>query len=346
MQKITLPEKPVMVKKEGNYAMFEIRACYPGYGMTFGNALRRVLLSSLQGAAITLVKIEGVSHEFSTIPGILEDVVELTLNLKRIRFKMHSDEPVTLNLKANKEGTITAGDFATVDNVEVVNPEAHIATLTKNKGAFEMYVTVEKGVGYLPVEQQEKEKKEIGTIGMDAIFTPIKSVNYKVEHMRVGKMTNYDKLTLEIETDGSRTPEEAFRESVELLVRQFDLFREVEEQLETEKNTMNEFFVSEAEADENATDSKSARVTSSKDSEVERLEAIAEEKEQDALQTELNQFKISVRVLKVLEENGVKNVADLVERSEEEILAFSGMGDKGVKEIKKAIGKLGLTLRK
>lgn len=342
MQNITLPEKPVIVKKEGNYAMFEIRACYPGYGMTFGNALRRVLLSSLQGAAITAAKIEGVNHEFSTITGILEDVVEVTLNLKRVRFKMHTDEPVTLSLKVKKEGAVTAGDFSKADNVEVVNPEAHIATLTKSKSPFEMEITVEKGVGYLPVEQQEKEKQEIGTIGLDTIFTPIKSVNYKVENMRVGKMTNYDKVILEIETDGSRTPEEAFHEAAELLVRQFDLFREVEEQLESEKTATTEFFADEEAASQVATPSEKQ----ASESEVEKLEAIAEEKEQDALQTELSEFKISARALKVLEENNIKLVADLVARGEEEILALPGMGDKGIKEIKKAIGKLGLTFKK
>jgi DNA-directed RNA polymerase subunit alpha len=226
MHQITLPERPIITKQEGNYAVFEIRACYPGYGMTLGNALRRVLLSSLQGAAITSVKISGANHEFSAIPGVLEDAVEIMLNLKKVRFKMFSDEPVKLTLKANKEGKVTAGDIAKADNVEVVNKDAHIATITDKKTVFEMELRIEKGVGYVPVEQQENEKAEIGTIGVDAIFTPVKSVNYKVENMRVGKMTNYDKLTFEIETDGSRTPEEAFKEAVLLLVQQFDLFGE------------------------------------------------------------------------------------------------------------------------
>ncbi len=331
MQQITLPEKPIIVKQEGNYAVFEIRACYPGYGMTLGNALRRVLLSSLQGAAITSVKVSGVSHEFSTIPGVLEDVVEVMLNLKKVRFKMYSDEPVKLVLKANKEGKVTAGDIAKADNVEVINKDAHIATITDKKVSLEMEFKIEKGVGYLPVEQQENEKAEIGTIGVDAIFTPIKLVNYKVENMRVGKMTNYDKLTLEIETDGSRTPEEAFKEAVILLVKHFDLFGEFAETKEAEETFVMEDLKKEAKKEEKK---------------VEKLEAIAEEKKQDILKTPLEEFNISSRVIKVLHENKIKTVAKVVNKTEEDLQNLPGMGDKGIKEIKKAIGKMGLTLKK
>jgi DNA-directed RNA polymerase subunit alpha len=331
MQQITLPEKPVITKQEGNYAVFEIRGCYPGYGMTLGNSIRRVLLSSLQGAAITSVKISGVNHEFSTVPGVLEDVVEIMLNLKKVRFKMFSDEPVKLTLKANKEGKVTAGDIAKADNVEVVNKDAHIATITDKKTVFEMEFTIERGVGYLPVEQQDNEKAEIGTIGVDAIFTPIKTVNYKVENMRVGKMTNYDKLTLEIETDGSRTPEEAFREAVVQLVRHFDLFGDFAQAKEEE-----EAFAAEPLPEPN--DKEATKV--------EKLEAIAEEKKQDVLKTPLEEFNISSRVLKVLQENKIKTVGKVIAKTEEDLKELPGMGDKGIKEIKKAIGKLGLTLKK
>lgn len=330
MQQITLPEKPVIAKQEGNYAVFEIKACYPGYGMTLGNSIRRVLLSSLQGAAITSVKISGANHEFSTIPGVLEDVVEIMLNLKKVRFKMFSDEPVKLTLKANKEGKVTAGDIAKADNVEVVNKEAHIATITDKKITLEMEFRIEKGVGYMPVEQQENDKAEIGTIGVDAIFTPIKSVNYKVENMRVGKMTNYDKLTLEIETDGSRTPEDAFREAIMLLVKHFDLFGD----FATAKKEEEAFAA--APIEEEAKEEKK----------VEKLEAIAEEKKQDVLKTPLEEFNISARVLKVLQENKIKTVGKVVAKTEEDLKNLPGMGDKGIKEIKKAIGKMGLTLKK
>lgn len=329
MQQITLPEKPIVTKQEGNYAVFEIKACYPGYGMTLGNALRRVLLSSLQGAAITSVKISGVNHEFSTIPGVMEDVVEVMLNLKKVRFKMYSDEPVKLTLKANKEGKVTAGDIAKADNVEVVNKDAHIATITDKKITLEMEIKVEKGVGYVPVEQQENDKKEIGMIGVDAIFTPIKLVNYKVENMRVGKMTNYDKLILEIETDGSRTPEEAFREAVMLLVKHFDLFEDFAKVKKEEES----FAVEELEG-------------TKEEKKVEKLEAIAEEKKQDILKTPLEEFNISPRVLKVLQESKIKTVGKVINKTEDDLRNLPGMGDKGIKEIKKAIGKMGLTLKK
>lgn len=335
MQQITLPERPVIVKQDGNYAVFEIRACYPGYGMTLGNALRRVLLSSLQGAAITAVKISGVNHEFSAIPGVLEDAVEIMLNLKKVRFKMFSNEPVKLTLKANKEGKVTAGDIAKADNIEVVNKDAHIATITDKKVVLEMDFRIERGVGYVPVEQQDNDKSDIGTIGVDAIYTPIKSVNYKVENMRVGKMTNYDKLTFEIETDGSRTPEEAFQEAVVLLMQHFDLFGGFAQVKEDTVKAAETAFIEDIK-EENRKEEK----------QVEKLEAIAEEKKQDVLKTPLEEFNISSRVLKVLAENKIKTVGKVVSKTEDDLSNLPGMGDKGIKEIKKAIGKMGLTLKK
>jgi DNA-directed RNA polymerase subunit alpha len=253
------------------------------------------------------------------------------LNLKKVRFKMYSDEPVKLTLKANKEGKVTAGDIAKADNVEVVNKDAHIATITDKKTTLEMEFRIEKGVGYVPVEQQENEKAEIGTVGVDAIFTPIKSVNYKVENMRVGKMTNYDKLILEIETDGSRSPEEAFRQAVVLLVKHFDLFGDFAKAKEEEIE-----FAAEDIKEENHKEEKK----------VEKLEAIAEEKKQDVLKTPLEDFNISPRVLKVLQESKIKTVGKVVAKTEEDLRNLPGMGDKGIKEIKKAIGKVGLTLKK
>lgn len=339
MQQITLPEKPVIVKQEGNYAMFEIRACYPGYGMTLGNAFRRVLLSSLQGAAITSVKIVGVNHEFSTITGVLEDVVEIVLNLKRVRFKMYTDEPVKLHLKVKKEGAVTADSISKADNVEVINSAAHIATITNSSTVLEMEFTVEKGVGYLPVEQQENEKAEIGVIGVDAIFTPVKMVNYRVEHMRVGKMTNYDKLILEIETDGSRTPEEAFRQAVVLLVEHFNLFKDVNVDTNGQSSdSMLEYFEVGNEKTENEGTEEEQEV-----------EAVPSKKtvdsDKEVLKTSIEDLALPVRVLKVLQENKIKTVAKLVGRTEEGLSDLPGMGEKGIKDIKKAIGKLGLTLK-
>ena len=232
MQKITLPEKPKIISEEENSAVFEIKSCYPGYGTTIGNAFRRTLLSSLTGASITSVKIKGVDHEFSTISGVMEDVVEIILNLKKVKFKMFTDGPVKLTLKSNKEGEVRASEIKTTNDVEVVDKKVYIATVTDKDRKLEMEIQVEKGIGYTPIEYQNKNNLEIGNIAMDAIFTPVKKVNYKVENMRVGKMTNYDKLTLEIETDGSMTPEEAFKEAARLLVGHFNLFKEVVKETE------------------------------------------------------------------------------------------------------------------
>ena len=223
---IPLPQKPKIVKKEKNKAIFEIEALYPGYGITIGNALRRVLLSSLEGAAVTQMKIKGVSHEFSTIPGVLEDVVTIMLNLKQLRFKMIGEEPQRAVLKAKGEKEVKGADFELPAQLELVNPDCHIATLTSKNAKLEMEILIEKGVGYLPRERKRKEKLEIGTIPVDAIFTPVKRVAMRTENMRVGERTDFDRLFLEIETDGTISPEEAFLKANEILINQFSFLRE------------------------------------------------------------------------------------------------------------------------
>jgi len=200
--------------KEG---VFEIEGLYTGYGLTLGNALRRVLFSSLPGAAITQIKIKGVEHEFSTIPGVLEDVVEIMLNLKKIRFRFYATEPQVLTLKAKGEKEVTARDIKTNAQVEVVNPDAHIATLTDKNAELDMELTVEKGLGYVPVEARKTEKLPIKTIALDAIFTPIVKVNFNIENMRVGERTDYNRLRLIIETDGSISPSSAFHKACNIL---------------------------------------------------------------------------------------------------------------------------------
>jgi len=197
--------------------VFEIEGLYRGYGITLGNALRRVFLSSLRGAAITKVKIKGVNHEFSTIEGVMEDVVTITLNLKRIRFRMDTDEPQILTLKIKGEKKVTAGDIKTNPQVEIVNPDALIATLTSKNASLEMELTVEKGLGYVPAEERKTEKLMIGTIAIDAIFSPIINVNFTVEDMRVGERTDYNRLKIFIDTDGTITPSLALKESIEIL---------------------------------------------------------------------------------------------------------------------------------
>jgi DNA-directed RNA polymerase subunit alpha len=227
---INLPNQPKIIKKEGNKAIFEIEALYPGYGVTIGNSLRRVLLSSLSGGAVTQVKIKGISHEFSTIPGVLEDVILIILNLKQLRFKIFSEEPQKATLKVKGEKKVKGGDFNLPSQVELVNKDCHIATLTTKSAELEMEILIEKGIGYSSREARQhlptaqKEKLEIGAIPLDATFTPVKRVSYRVENMRVGERTDYDRLFLEIETDGVIPPEEAFTQASEILVNHFSMF--------------------------------------------------------------------------------------------------------------------------
>src|SRR3989344_2951886 len=200
---ISLPKAPKLIEQiSKNRAVFEIEELYPGYGLTVGNALRRVMLSSLPGAAITSIKIKDVNHEFSTIPDVLEDVVEIILNLKQIRFKVHGDEPQVITLKVKGEKQVKAGDINLVPQVEIANPDTLIATLTSKNAFLEIEMTVEQGLGYSDLETRKKDKQEVGSIAVDAIFTPIKMINYEVEDMRVGDKTNYNRLKFDIETDG------------------------------------------------------------------------------------------------------------------------------------------------
>ncbi len=210
------------VSETDKAGVFEIEGLFTGYGLTLGNALRRVLLSSLPGAAITQVKIKGVSHEFSTISGIMEDVVEVVLNLKRIRFKFFADEPQVLILKEKGDKKVTAADIKTNAQVEVVNPEAQIASLTAKNSELDMEITVEKGLGYVPVEARKTDKLPIGVIAIDAIFTPVTKVNFVVENMRVGERTDYNRLRIFIETDGSISPSSVLHKASNILGDHFN----------------------------------------------------------------------------------------------------------------------------
>jgi DNA-directed RNA polymerase subunit alpha len=206
-----------------NEGILVVEPCFYGYGTTLGNALRRALLSSLPGAAVTAVKIKGVTHEFQAIDGIKEDVLEIILNLKGLRLKCHSDQPVKLSLKAKGEGVVTAKDIEKNADVEIVNDDLKIATLTDAKSNFDVEITVERGRGYNPTEERSKEGADLGTIAIDALFSPVRTVGYKVENTRVGEITNYGKLTMTIETEGTITPEEAVRSSSKLLIDFFSI---------------------------------------------------------------------------------------------------------------------------
>ncbi|PIR44033.1 DNA-directed RNA polymerase subunit alpha [Candidatus Wolfebacteria bacterium CG10_big_fil_rev_8_21_14_0_10_31_9] len=208
--------------------VFEIEGLYTGFGLTVGNALRRVLLSSIPGAAITQIKIKNVKHEFSTIEGVLEDVVEIVLNLKKARFKFFTDEPQVLILEAKGEKEITASDIKANAQVEVVNPDLHICTLTSKKAELTMELTVEKGLGYVPVEARKAEKLPVGVIAIDAIFTPVSKVNFTIENMRVGEKTDYNRLNFVIETDGTISPSAVLHKGANILRDHFDKISVVE----------------------------------------------------------------------------------------------------------------------
>ena len=207
---------------------FEIEGLYTGYGITLGNALRRSLLSSLPGAAITQFKIKGAEHEFSTLPGVVEDLVQVGLNLKKVRFKFFAAEPQVLTLKVKGEKKVTAGDIKTNAQVQVVNPETHIATLTAKNAELDMELTVEKGLGYVPVEARKIEKLPIKTIALDAIFTPVQKVNFIVENMRVGDRTDYNRFKINIETDGTISPSSALHKAANILKDHFEKASQIE----------------------------------------------------------------------------------------------------------------------
>ncbi len=309
MEAITKPSAPSVKDMGDNTSEIEIRQCFPGYGVTLGNALRRVLLSSLEGNAITSVKIKDVEHEFSNMEGILEDVVEIILNLKKVRFQLHSEGPATLVMKKKKEGKVTAADFEKNSDAEIMNADAYIATMTKNFD-FEMEITVEKGLGYVATEQRENVEKEIGKIHIDAIFTPVQKVSYLVSDMRVGKRTDFNKITFTIQTDGSIEPKDAFLKASEILVGQYQALAGLEE-------------VVEGDTKEGDT--------------AEEMPA----KEVD-LKKPVDQLGFATRTSNALLENDIKTLGKLAKLTEEELGELDGLGQKGVTEIQETLAELGL----
>lgn len=312
---IPLPLPPKVIQKKKNQAVFEVEGLYPGYGVTVGNALRRVLLSSLQGAAVTEVKIKGAPHEFSTMPGILEDTIMILLNIKNLRFKIFEGDSQKIQLKVNKEGEVKGADFKCPSQIKLVNPDLHIATITDKKTELDIEISIEKGIGYVPKDQLKKGKSEIGSITIDAIFTPIKNVNFQVENMRVGDRTDFDKLSLEIETDGTIAPEEAFFEACDILIKHFNIIFE----------------------------GQAGRVETSGKNEKDGKEEKKEEVETTKIVVE--DLKLSSRTLNALLNNGVKTVGGIIKKSEKNLSELEGMGDKALTEIKKKIKKLGLELK-
>lgn len=317
---ISLPLKPKLVSLENNKGVIEIEGLYPGYGLTLGNALRRVLLSSLPGAAAISVKIGGVKHEFSTIPGVREDVVEITLNLKQVRFRLYGDEPQRIVLTKKGIGAVTAGDFSLPTQVEVVNPDQPIATITERATTLELEAVVERGIGYQPVEERKVGKFPIGEVALDAIFTPIRRVAAEVENMRVGERTDYNRLRFVIETDGTITPEDAFTSAVDILVEQFQTLKDA------------------------AFAESSLAVPSAPDETDDATEG--ENAPKEVLKQKIEDLGVSTRVSNSLIRAGIKTIGGLVHRNEVNLVTLEGLGEGSIKEIRKELGKLGLTLKK
>lgn len=303
LEPIYLPENVTIEEEKGNTATFCIYPYHPGYGPTVGNALRRVLLSSLPGAAITHVKIEGVDQEFSTLPGVREDIVSLILNLKRIRLSSESDEPIKLTLSATGEKKITAKDFKTPPGVEIANNSTPVVTLTDKKAKLDMVCTVERGRGYIPSEAREKEQREIGVIALDAIFTPVTQVSFKVENVRVGQVTDYHKLIMTIATDGTITPKEALNQAASILA---DHFRELTGE-----------FLDELTAERP----------------VEVPEELPEAEEEKQPENTLNLLQLPSRVHNALERVGITTVEQVVDLTEEQVQDVPGLGEKAVQDI-------------
>ncbi|HXV19135.1 MAG TPA: DNA-directed RNA polymerase subunit alpha [Candidatus Omnitrophota bacterium] len=291
------------------YGKFVAEPFERGYGVTIGNSLRRVLLSSLEGTAVTSIKLEGASHEFTTIPGVTEDVTEIVLNVKNLILRSHTRTPKTLRIDVNQKKEITARDIITDDTVEIINPDLHIATLTKNV-PFQMELEVQKGRGYVPADRNKKEGQPIGVIAIDSIFTPTKKVNFHVEDTRVGQMTDYDKLILEVWTNGSISPKDAILYASNILQRHLDVFvnfgKLPDEDIATES-------------------------TDDKDKEVYKRFA-----------QPVSEMELSVRSANCLREAHIKNIGELVKKSEMEMLKYRNFGKKSLTEISNILKEMGL----
>jgi DNA-directed RNA polymerase subunit alpha len=311
---IVLPSKPKVVSENDTRGVYETEGLYPGYGHTLGNSLRRIILSSLPGTAITSLKIDGASHEFSTLAGVKEDVVMLILNLKKIIFRLHGEEPIKVKLQVKGKKTVTAKDIEAGSQIEILNPELYLATITDDKVSLDIEMTVEKGLGYLPKEALQKDNKDIGVIFIDAVFTPIKRVSYEVENMRVGDRTDYNRLRMMIETNGTIAPRESLEKAIEVMVAQLQAMVGFKESGSDERE------VSSSEKADTKSDSDSAKI-------------------------KIEDWTLSGRVANALMEAGIKTVGGLIRKKEEDLGEVDGLGEKGIQEIIKELAALGLTLK-
>lgn len=311
---IVLPSKPKVVSEVDFSGSYEIDGLYPGYGHTLGNSLRRIILSSLPGAAVVAVKIEGTAHEFSVIPGVKEDAITILLNLKKIRFNIVSDEAQTVTLKSKGVKEVTAGDIKLSGGVEILNPELVIATLTDKSADLDMEITVEKGLGFVSKEVLQKNRVDIGQITLDAIFTPIRRVSYEVENMRVGDRTDFNRLKIFIETDGTITPKAALEKSIETMINQLKAIVGFKEE--------DVLIPSSSNKDE----AKSAV-------------------DEDSLKTRIDSLDLSARTQNALSNANIRTVGGLARKKEKDILEIEGLGSKGLTEIKETLATFGITLK-
>lgn len=315
---ILLPTKPKIVKEDFNHGIFEIDGLYPGYGHTLGNSLRRVILSSIPGVAITSISIDGVKHEFSTIDGVREDVIAIILNLKKVKFVVHGDEAMTVNLKVKGAQKVTAKSITTPTQVEVVNADQYLFEMTSNV-EVSMELTLEKGLGYIPREMISKERADVGAIVLDAAFTPIRRVSYEVENMRVGDRTDHNRLRLSIETDGSISAKEAFESSLKTMIYQLQSIVGYREFSLTDDT-----------------------VNTSPDTETVNT---IDEDDTDVTKTKIEDIGLSTRTLNTLLAASVKTVGGLVRKTRTDVEGIDGMGEKGINEIIESLSKLGLALK-
>ncbi len=318
---IVTPSQPNVVFEEDNKGIYEIDGLYPGYGHTLGNSLRRIILSSLPGSTITTVKIEGVNHEFSTIEGVKEDVINILLNIKKTKICLHAEDPQTLSVSKKGEGVLIAGDMSASNSaVEIINPDQHIATLTDKKASIDMELTVENGLGFITKDELKKDKSDVGIIVLDSVFTPIRRVSYEVENMRVDDRTDFNKLIISIETNGSISPREALEKSIHIMIEQLKAIVGFQE-----KKEESELYDIEGTGEEEIT----------KNSE-----------NQDAfLKKPIEEIGLSVRTINALSNASIKTVSGLIRKSKDDLLALEGLGEKGIKETEEILEKHNLSLK-
>jgi len=319
---IILPSKPKIVSEDAIRGIYEVEGLHPGYGYTLGNSLRRIILSSLIGVAITSLKVEGAAHEFSTLPGVKEDLIMIILNLKKVRFNISGDEPqkISLNIKGVHE--VKAGEIKAGSQVTILNKEQPIATLTDKNASLNIELTIERGLGYVPKETLQKDSPEIGLIFVDAAFTPISRVSYEVENMRVGDRTDYNRLRLSIETDGTLTPHEALTKSIEIMIAQLKAIVGFKEE----------------EREEEAPEARNEKKIIAQDE--------GEKAEQgETLKTRIEDLNLSSRTVKALTNEGIRTVGGLARKHGEDLEEINGLGEKGINEIKKALSNFGITLK-